>query len=348
MASQNPYKSINIDRKKMQQAVEALGAQDYKYEKVGNTFQMSMSIDGSKFGLSVYENSDGTTTLTKMASFSADVFTKVADQIKAYCTAGNGGAFQISIPKFPGEHAENLLKYLSSEGAIEIQKAEHGYLLTRFKGHQGDVLTVKQYDNGTIQLQGRWAMLAACAQDFLSTVLPYNEAVKAQLETFSVPISVKEVRSELEGRLPFSVAKLDSVVAAQLTSALVMTKVDLHLPDYGAVAFPALRGLEGFIKTELWNAGFQPSKADSFGEYFTQGKAVGSYAMHETVAAKAGEPLCSLLVDCYTLYAVQRHGIAHMDADPQTSRVIASLAEAQSIVSQVFDIIERFYCKLTK
>lgn len=348
MAPQNPYKSINIDRKKMQQAIEALGAQDYSYAKVGNTFQMLMLIDGNKFGLSVYENSDGTTTLTKMGSYSAEVFNQVAEQIKAYCTAGNGGAFQISISKFPDEHAKNLLKYLNSEGTIEIQKEEHGYLLTRFKGHQGDVLTVKQYSNGTIQLQGRWAMLAACAQDFLSTVLPYSEAVKAQLETFSVPISVQEVRSELEGRLPFSVAKLNSVVAAQLTSALIMTKVDLHLPDYGAVAFPALRGLEGFIKTELWNAGFQPSSANSLGEYFTQGKTVGSYAMHAAVAAKAGEPLCSLLVHCYTLYATQRHGIAHMDADPQTSRVIPSLAEAKTIVSQVFDIIERFYCKLTK
>lgn len=348
MAPQNPYKSINIDRKKMQQAVEDMGAENYSYGKVGNTFQMLMSINGGKFGLTVYENTDGTTTLTKMGSFSADVFNQVAEQIKTYCAAGNGGAFQISIPKFPNEHAENLLKYLGSEGTVDIQKTEHGYLLTRFKGHQGDVLTVKQYENSTIQLQGRWAMLAACAQDFLSTVLPYNEAVKAQLDTFSVPISVQEVRTELEGRLPFSVAKLDPVVAAQLTSALVMTKVDLHLPDYGAVAFPALRGLEGFIKTELWNAKFQPDKANSFGEYFTQGKTVGSYAMHDAAAAKAGEPLCSLLVDCYTVYKTQRHGIAHMDADPKTSRVITSLAEAKAIVSQVFDIIERFYCKLTK
>lgn len=348
MASQNPYKSINIDRKKMQQAVEAIGATDYSYGKVGNTFQMVMSINGSKFGLTVYENGDGTTTLTKMGNYSADVYEQVAEQIKTHCSTGNGGSFQLSIPNFPVDYAENLLKYLSSEGVIDIQKNEHGYLLTRLKGHQGDVLTVKQYENGTIQLQGRWAMLAACAQDFLSTVLPYNDAVKAQLDTFSVPISVQEVRSELEGRLPFSAAKLDPVVAAQLTSALVMTKVDLNLPDYGAVAFPALRGLEGFIKTELWNAGFQPSKADSFGEYFTQGKTVGAYVMHDLAAAKAEEPLCSLLVDCYTLYATQRHRIAHMDADPKTSRVIESLAEATNIVMQVFDIIDYFYRKLAK
>lgn len=348
MAPPNPYKSINIDRKKMQLAVEAIGAENYSYGKVGNTFQMVMSINGSKFGLTVYENSDGTTTLTKMASYSADVFEQVAEQIKIYCSAGNGGSFQISIPKFPVDHAENLLKYLSSEGTIDIQKNEHGYLLTRLKGHQGDVLTVKQYENGTIQLQGRWAMLAACAQDFLSTVLSYNEAVKTQLETFSVPISVQEVRSELEGRLPFSAAKLDPVVAAQLTSALVMTKVDLNLPDYGAVAFPALRGLEGFIKSELWNAGFEPSKADTFREYFEPGKTVGSYVMYEHAANKAGEPLSSLLVDCYTLYATQRHRIAHMDADPKTSRVIESLADATNIVGQVFDIIDRFYRKLSK
>ena len=118
MAPQNPYKSINIDRKKMQQAVEAIGAEGYRYEKAGNNFQMFMSIKGSKFGLTVYENNDGSTTLTKMASQSPEIFEQVAEQIKTYCATGNRGAFQISIPKFPAKHAENLLTYLGSEGTV--------------------------------------------------------------------------------------------------------------------------------------------------------------------------------------------------------------------------------------
>jgi len=348
MTTKNPYKSLHIDRNKMQLAVELLPTQSYEYKKVGNTYQMSFQIDGEPFKLCVFENSDGTTTLSKIGNFKDEVFLRVAEQIRTQCSVGNGGAFQISIPKFPQSDADNLLEYLASQGEIELQKNEHGYRLTKLKGHQGDTLTVKRYDNGTIQLQGRWAMLAAFAQDFLSRVLSYNDAVKAQLETFSVPISVQQVRSELEGRLPFSFNKLESIVAAQLTSALVLTKVNIDLPDYGAIAFPALRGLEGFIKTELWNAGFEPKKADSFGEYFTQGKTSGSYVMHPFAAEKAGEPLSALLVECYKLYATERHGIVHLDADPKTSRVIPTQLDAIRIVTQVFDTIERFYCKLTK
>lgn len=68
--------------------------------------------------------------------------------------------------------------------------------------------------------------------------------------------------------------------------------------------------------------------------------------MHAPVAALLGEPRASSLVDCYTLYARERHGIAHMDPDPATSRVVESLDAAQRIVFAVLDTVDRFCRKL--
>lgn len=346
MASKNPYKSINIDREKMIAAVEALGATDCLYQKAGSSFQLCFTVDKQPFKLAVYENGDGSTTLSKIGTCTQEEYDKFASQIASFCAMGNSRPFEVSIARVPTQHVKDLLGYLKGQGETEIEKDEFGYHLTKLKGHQGDVLTIKYYANGTIQLQGRWAKLASHAHDFLTNVLPYETSVKAQIDSFHVPITVAQAQGELEARLPLSFGRLGRVVCAQLTSALVLFKVNVQLPDYGAVAFPALRGLEGFIKAQLLEAGFDPAAADSFGEYFKQGSAPGSYVMNDVSALHAGEPLASLLAQCYTLYKSERHSIAHMNGDPETSRMVDSMDSARNIVTKVFDTIEHFFSKL--
>lgn len=343
----NPYAGIAIDRNKMRRAVEQLGAINYDYQQNGGVYQLTCKIDGIDFKLSVHEKNDGTTTLQRVGTHEEELHLRVADQIKNFCQYSAARDFRVSIPKFPAEHALSLIGYLVSEaGSIELEKSENGYILTRMKGRQGDTLTIKRHGNGTIQFQGRWAMLATHAQDFLTTVLPYDKAVQAQIDTFDIKISVDDAHAQTEGKLPYAFEHLNPIVAANLTSALIMTKVEMHLPDYGGVVFPALRGLEGFINTELVNSKLNPAAANNYGEYFEGNGIKGQYTMKPMVAAHVGEPRCSKLITCYTFYANQRHRIAHMDADPSTSRMIGSLEEARGIVENVFDLINGFYCNL--
>lgn len=56
-------------------------------------------------------------------------------------------------------------------------------------------------------------------------------------------------------------------------------------------------------------------------------------------------PKASELAACYTLYRNQRHGLAHMDADPEASRVLPSLELAKDVVFLVFGTIEQFFKK---
>lgn len=343
MATNNPFGKLTIDRKSMFTTMESLGAADISYQKTGGNMQLSFTLEGKPFKMAVYENKDGTTTLSALNGQDKAVFEKTATAIKYGCSLGEAGPFEVSLAKVPGEHSQQLVDYLKTEATVEREADETTYSLLKLRGTQGDVMTIKRYRNGTVQLQGRRAMLAVQAQDFLTNVLPYQEAVQLQIDTFAVPIKAEQVMSELAGTLPNSHDKLGQTVRAQFASALTLTKVNIPLPDYGAVVFPAVRGLEGFIKASLDEIGFKVPKRDSFHEYFEQGKVAHLFAMRKEAAEKAGEPCASRMAECYTLYNKQRHGIAHMDVDPETSRVISTADEARGIVREVFGLIEKYH-----
>jgi hypothetical protein len=185
-------------------------------------------------------------------------------------------------------------------------------------------------------------MLAAHAIDYLSNVLSYKESISLQLSTFKVEMTVDAALDGLAGKLSKSYSKLGDTVRAQFASALALTKVEMDLADFGAIAFPALRGMEGVLKCELTNAGFDLRNFRDFGEYF-ESVSVGKYAMKALHAATANEPRATELAQIYTLYYKQRHGLAHMNPDPETSRVLTTMNEAKSIVNDVFGSIERFF-----
>ncbi len=343
MATNNPFAKLSLDRSNILTTVESLGAADISYQKTGNNMQLSLSLDGKPFKMAVYENKDGTTTLSALNGQDKAVFEQVATAIKTGCSLGEVGRFEVSLEKVPSEQSQQLVDYLKTEATVESESEDPKYSLLRLRSTQGDTLTIKRFKNGTVQLQGRRAMLAALAQDFLSNVLSYQDAVQLQISTFAVPIKVEEVMSELASTLPNSHDKLGQTVRAQFASALTLTKINIALPDYGAIAFPALRGLEGFIKASLSGMGFNVPKRESFHEYFEQGKVLQSFTMRKEAAEKAGEPCASRIAECYTLFYKQRHSIAHMDVDPEMSRVISTADEARGIVKEVFCLIEKYH-----
>ncbi|WP_295751574.1 type II toxin-antitoxin system RnlA family toxin [Undibacterium sp.] len=343
--SNNPYKDLNIDRKSMEQIVCARGAKDYLYEKVGNSFQMSFQLEGVAHKLAVYENKNGSTTLSKL-NMDADVFSQFAGAIRDGCGFGNDGRFDVAIPHFPVDSLESLLEYLT-EQKVEISRdvTENGYRMLRLTGTQGDGLTIKHFGNRTFQVQGRRAMLASMTMSFLAEVLNHEQAVNAQLDTFAVKVNLVEISKEVEGRLPLSFKRVSEVVRTQLTTAIALSKLDIQLPDYSPVAFPALRGLEGFLKTELTLAGLKPPANGMFGEYFEENPGFG-HKMRTMQAQLVGEPVASFLADCYTVFNNERHGIAHLGTEVYNTRTLPDLITARGIVTKVFDSIEAFCSKL--
>lgn len=344
--SNNPYKDLNIVRSAMEDVVCAQGAQEYAYEKAGSCFHMSFHLDGAPHKLAVYENKDGTTTLSRL-NMDPTIFEHVAEAIRKGCGLGEGGRLDLSLPRFSQAEFGNMLDYLTEEKVqVEQDVSEHGYRIVRLRSPQGDKLTIKLFGNGTLHMQGRRAMLAVLALDFLSSVLNYEQAVAAQLDTFEVNIRLTDIYGELEARWPAAHRRINDVVRTQLTTALGMSKVNINLPDFTPVAFPALKGMEGFIKAELKQAGLEPAHGATFAEYFEQKPAGIGHQMRAMQGSHVGEPKASMLAECYTVYSDERHGIAHVGLDAARTRTIPDLMTARSIVTKVFLSIEDFCTKL--
>ena len=241
-----------------------------------------------------------------------------------------------------------MLDFLMDQGVtVESDKIEHTYQIVRLLGPHGDKLTLKYFTNGTLQIQGRRAMLAASVLDFLTNILSFEDAVNAQLETYKVPVRLSDIRLEVEGRLPVAFQRVSSVAKAQLATAVALSKLEMELPDYTPIAFPALKALEGFMKTELELSGFDPAIIKNFGEYFEEKPGFG-YRMREVQAEYAGEPAATLFGNCYKILHDQRHSLAHLGTNEANTRTLPNMGLAREIVTTVMRTVEDFCSRLPR
>ncbi|MCX7192538.1 MAG: type II toxin-antitoxin system RnlA family toxin [Proteobacteria bacterium] len=239
-----------------------------------------------------------------------------------------------------------LLDYLASESATKADEKDLPHCKqSRWTGPNQDTLTINVFNNHTVQFQGKHAHLATLIWDYLINVLSLEDTLKKQIETYDINITVSEIKDELAARIPASCGYIAESVRKQLSSSIALCKVNLPLEDFGAIAFPALRGLEGFIKQVLISGGLKPGNKDSIGGYFEQ-KVVDMYVLSAVNSSYVGQPRADILATSYTLYKNQRHGLFHMDATPETSRILGSMHDAQMIVQEVLDNIEKACIKL--
>lgn len=344
--SNNPYKDIYIDRKKMEAVALEFGVGGYTYTAAGTLFHMTFVLEGQPCKIAVYENKNGSTTLYKL-SMHDEAYNKFASALRDRCRAGHDANLNLALLKFEVAKLEQLVEYLVEEdgAACTHDVKESGYRLIRLKGTQGDGILLKLHVNGTLQVQGQSAMLAASALDFLGNVLGFIDAVKAQLDLYKVDVQLPLVLNEIEARLPNAFKRLSGVVQRQLTTALALSKVDIDLPDYAPIAYPSLKGLEGFIKTELKAGGLDPQTAEKVGEYFERDAA--RYKMRDMPAAHVGGTRAAAMSECYSYWHAQRHGLAHTGLGEHDTRILPNVLAARTIVHDVIELIEQTCIKLS-
>lgn len=345
--SNNPYASLNLHRERISEAVEAAGGMQCQVEQAGTQFHIVFQHEGSSYRMSAFFNNNGSTTLSCCQGANKEIFGYYAEAIKDTCSYGTNSNFHLAIPRFPEEQVTSLINALIAEKAeMHSDETTDGYRMLRLRSPQGDILTAKYYSNCTLQLQGKHAMLAAIALDKLSMVLGYKAAVEAQLTTFKINLRFEDVEEELEAKWNPVFSRVSDVVRPQLASALALTKLELQLPDYAPIAFPALRGLEGFLKTELENVGFDLSRVGNFGEYF-EGNVATSFKMRDIHKSHldtkfSGTPFAEEFAKCYTTYNKQRHGLFHMGTTALETRTLPDVDTAKNVVLEVFDTIDKF------
>ena len=332
-----------MNRKRIFPCLIDFGVDIQSYEAINSSGQHHLkgTYQGKNFLLNVFENKNGSTTIGFSAGHDRDLFEFLAEEIVRCCSYSDNSILELSIPKFPVANFNDLMEFLKSEGASIQEEKSLSYEANQYKlkGSTGDLLTIKSYKNETVQFQGKHAHLASLVWDYLCNVLSLEEILAKQSQTYKINATAEDINDELGAKMPVSHQLLEEIVRKQLSSALMLCKIDLPLEDYSAVAFPALRGLEGFIKQVLLKSGLKPTDKSLIGEYFEQ-KVVGKFILRKNYADFVGPPYSAILSNSYTYYFNQRHGIFHMDTRVETSRILGSPEDARRIVFEVFDMIE--------
>jgi len=339
-----------MDHTKVRVALEQMAVEDLALEEKngGKIHQWRGSYGGKKFLIKIFINARGTCTIGQSSGEENQCYEILAEAIADHCKVGERVALNLGVANFEAAHQQVFIEFLQSMGAVlKDDGVFNNYRLVRIAGPAGDTLTVKFFTNTTVHLQGRHAQVAVWALDFLRTVLPLDEVLKNQVEVYALPLSPQQIKDHLKVRIPHAHDALVDEVRKQFSSALALTKIEIQLEDFAAVAFPALRGLEGFTLQLLRDeCGLAPVAKARLGDYFViNGMLV---TMVPAYANGVSADLQTLLSAWYKMWHDQRHRLFHMDGAVETTRILSSRTEAVSIVQDVLNTVEEGYINLQK
>lgn len=337
------YKDLNLNLDGVVPCIERHGGTNVTVDTANaKEHKLKFNLkDNNVFLLKIFPVSGGVFSLGKATGHCAETFEYFADRLVAECVVPTPANLNVSLPNFAEKHVKSILEFLEEGGAKISEESASSYKLFRVVGPLGDTLVIKYFKVGTVQFQGKYRRLAISVSDYLCSVLSLDDVIKAQTKIFAVDLTIQQVKDGLKAEIPLSHEFISEAIRIQLSSAFALTKITLPVEDYTCVAFPALRGLEGFMKDLLIRGNLKPAQQSTFGDYFRDGKLGKDHAAH------VGSLLTSILDECYGYYHANRHRSFHMDAPSNASRIL-DMNSAQVIVQKVFELIESSCKRLAK
>jgi hypothetical protein len=158
-----------------------------------------------------------------------------------------------------------------------------------------------------------------------------------------VNVDTDTINKNLKSLLHHSHDQLGDVIMKMLITSYTLKDIDIHLPDYSCYVFPALRAIEGVMKSILFNKGFE---ADNSNQYFygVFRKEGTRYVVTDEYKSFINDNnTCRALENCYTYYNRQRHELFHVNDLVDSSKMIENKDHASQIIDKIIEIIDEAY-----
>lgn len=295
--------------------------------------------------LHVYYLNNGSTTLTYKVGKNHALSLKLAEHIKEKCAVGsNITKPSLSISNVTEDKISLILEFLKEECGASVSdfiEIQHGRQC-KVVGKQSDTLTFNLFNTRKLQLQGKPSLLYSEAIEILSELFDYKEVIHAQLKVVQVDITADEVVSELKVLMPNAYDFIGNKLVSIISPALALQKLDIELTDYSCFSFPALKGLEGYLKLLFVNNLNITIGRDGFGEYFQMNSSKELELKHD-IRVTTEMTVCHAIEKSYKYYRSHRHGLFHVDSVPEMSRLVSNINEAKTIINTILQIIEETY-----
>lgn len=334
------YKNLNLDRNKIAPTIQEYCKDCDIREEAGHDGKpttFSVICSGQKPALlQVFFKTDGTTTLHPKVGKNPEFSEQIAAYVVKHCKQISYDASNLVLDSISEKDFGLLKEYLADGGYNLRSKQLDQSEQIEVTGPSGDRVVIHRYHNARFMMQGRPLASFAEVVSLLCELVPNRSIIESQLKCINANVSVDEVLAELRLILPTAYPFLGEKLHAILSPAIALRKISVSLSDYSAFAFPALRGLEGYLKMLFSKHGIEIKSVVGFGNQFNQ------YSLKPGVRIEC--PRTRTAIErCYKYYSEQRHGLMHTDEKVQMSRVIEFRNEADAIVHAVFSLLEGTY-----
>lgn len=354
------YSKLNIDRDRIPAALKTAfsDSQIQGPLSVGNEIHWKIAFPGEEVAtLALHISSDSRTTLNHSRGKNTPRAKEAADVIKKTCIINERKNQSLHIKSVSDNDFNFLLDHLRDLPGTKVGEpvSKPNDEIRQVKGINGDTVTIHRYTNKAVMIQGCPLTLFCDIVEVLAQLLPIRDVIAAQLANYNVDYTCDEALSELRARTPTAFKFLTDSVAAVLSPAITLCKINADLTDYSCFAFPALRGLEGYVKRLFVSCGITPG-AEGIGHLMDKGNgdlskvrvAAGNrfeMGQHETNSSVV-DATCEAIQLCYQVLVKHRNTLFHVDGITITTRVLASREAAASLVAEVLGLIESTYVKV--
>jgi hypothetical protein len=338
-----PFKQLNLDRSRFQACIdEFFGDTATKMvQRSPILWQINRIVDNKELILQFHYLNDGTTTLGCKVGNNQTKSKELAEYIKKTTLIDPRNNITLAFSNFAQGSLDQMITFLAKVPGVKLaddRKDKTARRILKFTGQQNDTVTLVYHTNSTLTLQGRPVTLYSQIIAFLSEYLSLGEIIQSQSMFIPVPIRTSDIEYELHAKMPFADSKLDATMRKMLCTSLVFTKLDIDLPDYTALVFPALRALEGHLKALFYSKGFVIGK-EGFGIFFDY-NGLKHFLNLDTRQKIGCSKSCTAIENSYNYYYNHRHSLFHSEVVPLASSIIEDRGEAIRMIDTVINIIE--------
>ena len=318
-------------------------------QQKGIGYHYTVTKNGKEVKLIVYQNGDGTTTLTP-AGKNKDLSVEFSEFIVGKCLITEKKNFELPFKNVPEEDFAQLISFLCDDREAEIldENVTTNRRLIKIKGPFSDEITLTYYSNKTVLVQGKPLNLYVDVKLFFYEIRSLEEVVEKESEEYNIDIKVADIRYEFGQLLPRANSYLEERIIKIITPSLSLTKLNIQLEDYSSFVSPVLRGLEGYIRQLLRDKGKADGvkKVNKLGSLFDNRKTANFVLFDFAKSDIACDATCNALEKAYNYWVSKRHPYSHVDKRISMTQIIYNKEDAEAIVHEVLNLIEETYSKI--
>jgi ribonuclease HI len=258
----------------------------------------------------------------------------------------NSGASWFTVEGVTIEEIDTIFQILVDDFEdLNVTKSEEPNITVFYANKGKDRLTVQRFSStGRTVIQGKPKTIFHSFVTYLTQLLDVNEITPILNSCFKVSIEKEKINEQYSVYLP----NLPDTIKGKLKNSLLQSIYNLNYSgdmfDYTYLLHPALRALEGHIKLVL-NNHLIPIEKDKISSCFH--KLSSQYEIiPDFYKLLPNSNYTNYINDTYNFYCNHRHTLFHWDeplADIDTTRVIQSKNEADILIKETLDLINKYY-----